>query len=194
MRRSPRVPLICLALILAASGCGRDPVGELVVQLQSPAVEARRSAARELAKIDAIDDRAIAALAEALADGDPEVRRLSAIALGHAGSPAMRQVSALQPLLKDARPQIQRAAALAIMRIDPQNPSYIPVLTEELAAADGRLMLEVGRLGVAGAWAVPTLVKLLSHDSEKVPRPRRPNPRQPRPRRRLGTSRPPTHR
>ena len=59
-------------------------------------------------------------------------------------------------------------AALAIQKIDRKNSSVVPVLIGAMREGDGRIFLEVGAMGEAGAWAVPTLVGLLSHESAKL--------------------------
>jgi HEAT repeat protein len=37
-----------------------------------------------------------------------------------------------------------------------------------MRAGDGRTLLAVSEMGSSGAWAVPTLVELLAHESPKV--------------------------
>jgi HEAT repeat protein len=39
---------------------------------------------------------------------------------------------------------------------------------QSLLAGDGIVFIEVGRMGEGGKWAVPTLVKLLSHQQSNI--------------------------
>ena len=59
-------------------------------------------------------------------------------------------------------------AALAIQKIDPKNVSFVPVLAGAMRSGDGRVLLAVGAMGAEAAWAVPTLVGLLSHESAQM--------------------------
>jgi HEAT repeat protein len=160
--------LVSAALLVWTLGCGRDPAASLIAQLKSPNVETRRSAARELGKVTPLDERAIAALAASVADDDVEVRRLSIAALRRAGPAAAAIVSNLERALEDPEPHVRLSAALAIKDIDPTNRRYQQALVQAMREANGPAMLEVGRMGQAAAWAVPTLQRLLSHDSPKV--------------------------
>ena len=70
--------------------------------------------------------------------------------------------------LQDPEMGVRMKAALAIQKIDRKNSSVVPVLIGAMREGDGRIFLEVGAMGEAGAWAVPTLVGLLSHESAKL--------------------------
>ena len=70
--------------------------------------------------------------------------------------------------LTDSENRVRVQAAFAIHRIDPQDQSFVPVLTSAMREGDGKTLLAVGELGVDAAWAVPTLIGLLSHESAKV--------------------------
>ena len=160
--------LVGLGLIIVAAGCGASPSARLVADLQSANVEVRLAALRAPDPSEPLNDEAIAALASATGDADAEVRRLSAVALGRCGAAARPALAALHGAVDDREPAVRLAASLAIRQIDPQDRSYEPVLTDALRAADGQIMLEVGRMGVDAAWAVPTLKVLLAHDSANV--------------------------
>jgi HEAT repeat protein len=162
------IRLTSIGLLLWATGCGGDAASQLIDQLQSPDVEVRRAAARDLGKLTPLDERAINALAETLADDDVEVRRLSISALRHAGPKAAMSVPDLERALDDREPQIRFAAALAVKDIEPANRRCHETLINAMRQANGPVMLEVGRMGRGAAWAVPTLTGLLSHDSAKV--------------------------
>jgi HEAT repeat protein len=163
---SYRLPWIGLCLLLI--GCHSDPAGVLIAQLQNPDVEIRRVAARALGQQTEVDSRAVAALTKTVADSDAEVRRLSINALGKMGSAAELSVPALVTALQDPEASARLRAALAIQKIDPKNQSFMPVLVSAMRAGDGRTLLEVGAMGKDGAWAVPTLIGLLSHEQAKV--------------------------
>jgi HEAT repeat protein len=89
-------------------------------------------------------------------------------ALGKIGPAAASSLPALTAALQDPEASLRLGAALAIEKIDPKNPSFVPVLVGAMRAGDGRILLEVGAMGKEGAWAVPTLIGLLSHESAKV--------------------------
>ena len=149
-------------------GCGGDSVGELIARLESGDVAQRRVAARALGERADVDDRAVAALTKRVEDSDAEVRHVSIRALGEAGHAAKSSVSALEESLNDSDARVRVAAALAIHKIDPANRSFEPVLIGAMRRGDGRVLLAIGEMGPEGAWAVPTLVELLSHESAKI--------------------------
>jgi len=57
---------------------------------------------------------------------------------------------------------------VAIEHIDPANQNIRPGLIEALEAGHAAMFLEVGRMGQEAAWAVPTLVKQLSHPQPQI--------------------------
>lgn len=159
------LPLIGLGLL--AIGCG-NPSAKRIAQLQSPDVTLRRAAARVLFAQAKLEDQEIAALAKSVADSDSEVRYLSIDALGNSGPQALSSVPALLAALEDSNARVQVKAALAIHKIEPTNRKIVPVLSTALKAGDGRTMLAVGGMGQDAAWAVPTLVALLSHQQAQM--------------------------
>jgi HEAT repeat protein len=160
------LPLLVLWLVL--SGCGREPVDKFVGQLSDADVTVRRAAARSFDEKLGTDARAIEALTKCVADADAEVRYYSIEALEKCGSAAKPALPALKSALTDSEKRVSVRAAFAIHRIDPQDESFIPVLTSAMREGDGKTLLEVGELGADAAWAVPTLIGLLSHESAKV--------------------------
>lgn len=96
-----------------------------------------------------------------LGDPDPDVRR-AAIRTIEASSDVAAQLPALVHALDDGDASVRVTAALAVQKIDPRSTTYVPVLTESLRAGHGPVFLEVGRMGAAAEWAVPTLVANLS--------------------------------
>jgi HEAT repeat protein len=157
-----------LGLCLLFTGCGANPTDTAISQLQSSDVEVRRAAAHSLGEQTASDARAVAALTKAVADSDKEVRWLAIDDLAKIGPPAASSLPALVKALDDADAAVRLRAALAIQKIDPKNPNFPRVLIAEMRAGNGRVLLDVGAMGKDAAWAVPTLIELLSHQSPKV--------------------------
>jgi len=131
-------------------------------------VSQRRAAAQALGERPEADDRIVAALTKSASDPNAEVRHVSIRALGVMGRAAKSSLPALEASLDDADARVRVRAALAIQKIDSQNRSFARVLIGAMRAGDGRVLLEVGEMGAAGAWAVPTLAELLSHESAKM--------------------------
>ena len=167
------LPFLAMCLLLA--GCARDGVDTWIAQLQNPDVEVRRAAARALEQQTQFDNRVVVALTKTVADSDAEVRRLSINTLGKIGPPAASGLPALTARIKDTDSSVRLKAALAIQKIDPKNSTFQSVLITAMRAGDGRTLLEVGAMGKDAAWAVPTLIGLLSHESAKVLRAGGPN-------------------
>ncbi len=164
MSTRPVFRLVYAGICLTIIGCG-DSVEKSIAQLGDKNVETRRAAVRALESQTLVDKRIITAFAEATADSDAEVRRLSINALGHLGPVANSSLPALKTAFTDEDPRVRVRAALAIHKIAPEDRSFVPVLTSAMRGGDGRLLQEVGAMGEDGAWAVPTLVELLSHES-----------------------------
>ena len=152
--------LVCCVLVTL--GCG-NTTDELVAQLGDPDPEIRCTAARGLGEQRENVRIVVPALSRASQDADVEVREVAISALGQIGSAANASLPDLDEALDDSERAVRLAAALAIQKIDPQRRSYAPVILESLRAGHGPVFLEVGRMGADAEWAVPTLVKLLSH-------------------------------
>jgi len=109
--------------VLAVSGDSRS-VPPLVLALESPDPECRRSAAWNLSEIPAAD--AVPALLKAaLADHDPAVRDMALLAVAQTGDPRALDVllaAAVQP--KNAEMQLQAVRGLGRIR----NPEALPAL------------------------------------------------------------------
>jgi HEAT repeat protein len=161
---SRKCRLACAGLCLTIIGCGSS-VDDRIAQLGDKDVETRRAAVRALQSYTMADNRIIAAFAQATADNDAEVQRLSIDALGNRGLAAMSSLPALRSALTDDDSRVRVRAALAICRIAPDDAAFVPVLTSAMRDGDGRLLQEVGTLGEDAAWAVPTVIELLSHQS-----------------------------
>jgi HEAT repeat protein len=114
------------------------------------------------------EEPVIAALTKSAADTDMEVRFLSIDALGQAGAAARSSLPVLKSALTDQEKRVREEAALAIPKVDPNDTSYQAVLISAMREGDGRTLLAVGAMGADAAWAVPTLIALLSHASPQV--------------------------
>jgi HEAT repeat protein len=154
-------------ICLLAAGCGNS-TDTLIAQLSDPNPEFRRAAARTMGMDNADRGEAVAALAIALSDSDLEVRELAAASLGKIGAKGKSSLPALEGALADPHASVRLSAALAIPKIDPNLRSHESVLIESLRSGDGTVFLEVGRMGADAKWAVPTLLKLLSHRQPKI--------------------------
>ena len=157
-----------IAACLLVTGCGTNPTATAISQLQSSDVEVRRAAARTLGEQTDSDARVVAAVTKAVGDSDKAVRWLAIDDLAKIGPPAASSVPAVIKALDDADAAVRLRAALVIQKIDPKNPNFPRVLIAEMRAGNGRVLLDVGAMGKDAAWAVPTLIELLSHQSPKV--------------------------
>ncbi len=160
---------ILLNVVVWITGCGTDPLGRSIAELQSPDVQTRREAGRMLSQSASTEERVVMALANSASnDKDLEVRMLAIGGLSRIGKPAATGLPALKGILRDSDPHIQVQTALAIQKIEPDNRDSVPVLITAMHSGDGRVMLAVGALGKDGAWAVPTLIELLSHQTPQL--------------------------
>jgi HEAT repeat protein len=157
-----------MALSIAPVGCGRDPASEVIAKLHDWNPGVRRAAVRDMVEHPPTDPRLIDELEKTLIDKDTEVRYLAVEAIGQMGPAARPNLPQMRMRLADQDKQVRLRAAFAIRKIDPTDPSFMPVLTGALGEGDGRTLLEVASLGPDACWAVPTLAKLLSHESFKV--------------------------
>jgi HEAT repeat protein len=157
-----------LGVLLALSGCAGDPAGKLTAQLSNTDPAIRRAAARALDENPSTNDRVITALAKGAADSDAEVRYFSISAIGKCGPAAISKLPDLKAALQDSEQRVRVRAAFAVHTIDPGDRSFETVLAAAMREGDGKTLLEVGAMGSQAAWAVPTLVELLSHRSPQV--------------------------
>jgi HEAT repeat protein len=159
--------LAVASTLFAACGCG-DPTDRLIAQLGDADTSARLAAARTLAENPITDERVLTALATSVSDSDAQVRFFAIKALAKCGPAARASVPALKSALTDSEKQNRIAAAFALLRIEPADRSFEPVLVSAMREGDGKTLLEVGQLGADAAWAVPTLIGLLTHQSPQV--------------------------
>lgn len=158
----------CFIFCLLQTGCARDPIADLAAQLNDPNVAVRRAAARSLGEQPITDERIVAALTKGAADTDMEVRYRSIEPFGRLGRAGKPVIPVLKKALADPEKRVRLEAALALARIDPQDTAPRPLLIAALREGDGRILLATGAMGNDAAWAVPTLVGLLSHNSPQV--------------------------
>jgi len=116
---------------------------------------------------------ALAILAEALKDMDPEIRLQFAAVLGELGENAAGALPALNAALKDEDLQVRRTAALSITQIDPkQIAGAVKVLAEGLTddAPEVRehLATVLGNLRAEALEAAAPLAKLMKDEVESV--------------------------
>lgn len=156
------------SLCLMLSGCGGDPIEKLVSELDSADAVVRRSAVHTILEKPVGDARVMAALAKCVADSDAEARYFAIDALGRIGPAAKPSIGELKKAMQDAEPRVRLRAALSIARIDAQEPSFLPVITNSMREGDGNTLLEIGAMGPSAVWAVPTLAELVSHPMLQV--------------------------
>ena len=158
----------CVGFCCLLVGCARDPVSDRIARLSDPDAAVRRTAARSLRGQPRPDERVIAALTKSAADTDAEVRYVSIDALGQYGANAKSSLPVLKSALADSEKRVRLEAALAIPKIDRNDASFPPILISAMREGDGRTLLAVGAMGADAAWAVPTLIGLLSHPTPQV--------------------------
>jgi len=166
MSISSRMRWTILGLCLSLLGCGEDPTVQLVAQLQSADAETRRSAVRALDSYQGL--HVTSALAEVIDDSDSQVRQLAIHSLGERGDRAKTHLADIERVLKHPDPNTRITAAFAIRQIEPDNESFVPVLTDALCDGDHHVFLELGAIGPDAQWAVPTLIELLSHRNPRI--------------------------
>ena len=144
LRKAHGLALLFFLLVgvFLALGCQKEsPVGDpqrvatwLVILLQDPSSDVRRTAALSLGKIGY--PPATTALVQALADPDPQVREYSAWALGQLGENVNDKTAVrLVGVLADEHRSVRKAAAQALGKIGPRH-SVLAILTEVLAAGE----------------------------------------------------------
>lgn len=159
---------ISLAAICGfVASCSRDAQRELIANLSSSNVDDRRAAAYTLAKRSPLESRAGTALLKAITDPDLSVRAAIVTGLSH-GENTPPCIAILVAALHDQDPHLRLQAALALQKINPSNADKNSILTTAMRAGDGKVLLAVGAAGKGSAWAVPTLIELLSHPAPQL--------------------------
>ncbi|HSR56616.1 MAG TPA: HEAT repeat domain-containing protein, partial [Candidatus Binataceae bacterium] len=120
-------------------------VSNLIQELRSPDLRRRRDAARELSNIEPLPSEAIAALAQALQDEQPNgaVENYASIGLSKAGA---RAIPALAELTRSGNPQARQAAIATLGRMAKSTPDAWPLLIDAFRQPSGR--------GAAYVWGI----------------------------------------
>ena len=160
--------LVLPALSLAALFVAADDVPQLVKQLKSGDVDARRSAAKGLGELGSGAKEAVPALIEALKDNDRFVRRFAAQALGEVGPAARSAVPTLNGLLRkgEEKKEVLDAVTAALGKIG-GGPSSAKMLAMTLLdkGSDTEVRRQaaeaLGKMGSGAKTAIPALVEVL---------------------------------
>jgi HEAT repeat protein len=140
---------------------------QLVEALRDSDVEARIASAWALSQVaQSMDERAVKALTQVLADPDPKVRSLAAVALREAGPGAVDAVSALITALNDSAAYVRAPAADALGKIGPAARAAVASLTKRLKAKDEQVFVlrsistALGNIGPDAKSALPALTEV----------------------------------
>jgi HEAT repeat protein len=144
-----------------------NAVKMLVDALKDPDKHVRAAAARGLFELNVPREQVIPALADLLAEKDPQVRGHVVDALASLGEKALpRLIKALQ------HDDTQGLAVAVIRQLGPKAKDAVPALAEELKDPDAAYRREVcfalASIGPGAKPAVPALVKALSDADEGV--------------------------
>lgn len=160
-------------LALSPWQCEADPTPELL-PLFSDARPMVRERAAALVRFDGMArQRAIAAMAQALADPDSGVRGSAAGRLYSMGREAMPLVPDLIRAVHDPVARVRREAALALGRSETADTAAVAALSKAMLQDPDSDIREVaaralGWLGAGAVRAVPALIASLSDRSESV--------------------------
>jgi HEAT repeat protein len=166
--RTEFVAAVFALLMAFACGCG-SATSRLIVELKDIDPKVRRAAAGALGEAtQPVLEPVVTALATASKDSDREVRELALAALGRIGPAAKSSETVIGEALGDREKSVRISAAMALQKIDPANEQSRAVILDTIMSADGPVFLEVGQMGTAAKWAVPTLIKLLSHNEPGI--------------------------
>jgi len=137
--------------------------------------EVRMAAASMIGWHSAPSEEGILALARLLEDPEPEVRRSAAYSLSELGGKAVAAAPALVRALRDRetyRSSISSTAHDALRKMTLQPPAVLPgllaILKDGNVPERRRALDLIGRLGPAGAGAIPELVPLLESNDQAV--------------------------
>jgi HEAT repeat protein len=166
-----RIKSVAFAIALLAvfdCGCGSE-TNRLIAELKDGDPKVRRDAAQALGETpQPISESVVAALSGATKDPDREVRLLALASLGRIGPAAKSSSAVIGEALGDQERSVRISGAIALQKIDPANQPSRAVILDSLTAGDGPVFLEVGQMGLTAKWAVPALVKLLTHSESGI--------------------------
>jgi HEAT repeat protein len=156
-------PLLCLPAAVTVVR-GQDPessVPDLIVQLKSDDVNTRRDAAYEINRLGRKAKEAVAALTDALDDGDPQVWWRSASALAKIGADAKPAIPKLVAGLQVGG-QRQYRFAYALGKIGPEAiPALLETLKSEQPNARAGAAKALGWMGAKVEPAGGPLIQIL---------------------------------
>jgi len=139
------------------AGCSPGPA-DWLTQMKSTDVTIRRAAAERLAEASPTSIEVVAALTEAAADADPEVRRWACRGLGRHG--ARQAVTQLEQRLSDPAVAVRRAAAFSLQLLAPESLAFREELLAGMREGDGGLLVAIRGFEPPASWAVPVLLNL----------------------------------
>jgi len=150
------VHVAVLTVVLA--GCAPGPA-DWIQELKSQDVTVRRASAERLAEAAPTSPEVVAALGEATADDDSEVRRLACRGLGrHRASGA---VPKLEERLKDSAKAVRRASAFSLQLLAPDSTGYQQEFIAGMREGDGGLLVMIKGFEPPASWAIPVLLELM---------------------------------
>jgi HEAT repeat protein len=168
-----RPPLACFVFVsIFTCGCGDSRLDELLESAHSSDIDQQRQALRELADLGSEATPAIPDLIELCGDSDADVRRLSGLALSNiatavpAGELGQRSeiIDVLTKQLDDDEPAVRNTAAFGLLTLDPDHTGAQQRLQVAMREGDGGIIDRLSRTQPPPAWAVPTLIEILTRD------------------------------
>jgi HEAT repeat protein len=170
-----RVRLAALYALEELEGGAAPAMDVLVKALQDGDPFVRWAAARVMGKMaPAQSDKAVPALAKALADENGDVRATAAAALERYRSAAKEAVPALAKAVASGEPEMRVLAIRALGAVGTEAKPAVPDLAKALTAAEPEVRLEavraLGKLGPTARPARDALLKLLDDPDVEVRR------------------------
>jgi HEAT repeat protein len=149
--------------------------GELVGQLQSSDVDARREAARQAAVAASELNGYAVPLVQAVADPDEQVCESVVAAIEEMGAPDAGAVAELAGLLSHQNADVGYWAATLLGRCGASAGQCVPALTASLSPPAAQIVQQrsawaLGKIGPAAAAAVPALEKAAQSGDARLAR------------------------
>ena len=158
----------------AVSALGQLVVDKLMIALNDPNENPRKTAVKSLARIENVEGRVIGALIKVLSDSDWHVRECSLEVLGRIGKSEKGVIDKLLIALNDPNENVRKTAVKSLARIENVEDKVIDALIRALGDSDcfvGECSLEVlGRLGNSEKRVIDKLLMTLSSSNIKVRR------------------------
>ena len=147
------------------------PMGELVSDLKSENMEARREGAQGLGNYGVSAKTWLPALLPLLRDSNPTVRCAAADAIGKIGCDGRETVIALGKATEDTEPEIRLAAARSLARIGRQSldvlPSLVHLLQDTSYSIRATGAFAIGSIGPEAKAALPDLFAILQKEGSE---------------------------